>query len=47
MTISSFGKPFCVSEEMHALTLEALIGACSKPESFVVDYVTLTGMYYY
>jgi hypothetical protein len=45
MKISSFGKPFHAGKEMHVLTLEALIGACSKLESFVVDYITLTGMY--
>jgi hypothetical protein len=32
---------------MHPLTFETLIGACSKLESFVVDFITSTGMYYY
>jgi hypothetical protein len=32
---------------MHPLTLEALIGTCSKLKSFVVNFATSTGMYYY
>jgi len=44
MTLSNFGKPFRVAKEMHPLALEALIGACSKLGSFVVDFATLTGM---
>jgi hypothetical protein len=32
---------------MHLLTLEALIGVCSKLKSFVVDFTTSTSMYYY
>jgi hypothetical protein len=32
---------------MHPLIFEALIGACSKPESFVVDFITSIGMYSY
>jgi hypothetical protein len=32
---------------MHLLTFEALIGACSKPKSFVVDFITSTGIYCY
>jgi hypothetical protein len=47
MTISNSKKPFCASKEMHPLTLEALIGTCSKLKSFVVDFATSTGMYYY
>jgi hypothetical protein len=47
MTISSFGKPFHVGKKLHDLTLEALIRACLKPKSFVVDYATSTGMYCY
>jgi len=47
MTISSSKKPFCASKEMHPLTLEALIGTCSKLKSFVVDFATSTSMYYY
>jgi hypothetical protein len=30
---------------MHPMTLEALIGACLKSESFVVDFVASIGMY--
>jgi len=29
---------------MHPLTLEAFIGTCSKPKSFVVDFATSIGM---
>ncbi len=47
MTVSSSGKPFHANKKMHPLTLEALIGACSKLKSFVVDFTTLIGMYYY
>jgi len=32
---------------MHPLTFEALIRACSKLESFVVDFIASIGMYYY
>jgi hypothetical protein len=32
---------------MHPLTLKALIGACSKSESFDVDFIMSIGMYYY
>jgi hypothetical protein len=35
------------AKEMHILTLEALIGACLKLESFVVDFTVLIGIYYY
>jgi hypothetical protein len=45
MTFSSFGKPFHVAKEMHLLTPEALMGACSKLRSFVVDFTTSIGMY--
>jgi hypothetical protein len=41
------GNPFRVGKKMHPLTLEALIGTCSKMKSFVVDFATSTGMYYY
>jgi len=41
------GNHFRVGKEMHPLTLEALIGACSKLESFVIDFATSTSMYYY
>jgi hypothetical protein len=44
MTFSISGKPFHVAKEMHPITLEALMGACSKFTSFVVDFTTLTGM---
>jgi hypothetical protein len=44
MTLLIFRKPFHVAKEMHPLTLEALMGACSKFRSFVVDFATLTGM---
>jgi hypothetical protein len=47
MIISSFGKPFHVGEKMHPLRLEALIGACLKLESFVVDFIVSTSMYCY
>jgi hypothetical protein len=47
MIVSSFRKPFHVGKEVHPLTFEALIGACLKPESFVVDFAMSTGMYYY
>jgi hypothetical protein len=47
MIVSSFGKSFHVGKEVRPLTLEALIGACLKSESFVVDFVTSIGMYYY
>jgi len=32
---------------VHPQTLEALIGACLKSESFVVDFAMSTSMYYY
>jgi hypothetical protein len=38
MTLSRSRKPFHVAKEMHPLTLEALIGACSKLGSFVLDF---------
>ncbi len=41
MTVSSSKRPFCASKEMHPLTLEALIGACLKLKSFVVDFATI------
>ncbi len=44
MTLSSYGKPFHVAKEMHPFTLEALIRACSKLGSFVVNFATLTSM---
>ncbi len=44
MTLLNFGKPFRVAKEMHLFTLEALIGTCSKPGSFVVDFATSTSM---
>jgi hypothetical protein len=47
MTISSSRKPLRVGKELHPLTFEALIGAYSKLESFVVDFVMSTGMYCY
>jgi len=47
MTLSSSGKPFHVGKEMHPLTLEALIGACLKPKSFVVDFAMSFSMYCY
>ncbi len=47
MTLSSFGMPYCAGKEMHLLTLETLIGACSKLESFVVNFITSIDMYYY
>jgi hypothetical protein len=47
MIVSSSWKPFCASKKMHPLTFEALIGACSKPKSFVVDFTTSTNMYCY
>jgi hypothetical protein len=47
MRVSSSGKPCHVNKEMHPPTFETLIGACSKLESFVVDFVTSTNMYYY
>jgi hypothetical protein len=40
MTFARSGKPLCVAKEMHPLTFELLIGVCSKPRSFVVDFVT-------
>jgi hypothetical protein len=47
MIVSNYGKPFCASKEMHPMTLEALIGACSKPKSFVANFATSIGMYCY
>ncbi len=47
MRVLSSRKPFCASKEMHLLTLEALIGACLKLKSFVVDFATSTNMYCY
>jgi hypothetical protein len=47
MIVSSFRKPFCASKEMHTLTFKPSIGACSKLESFVIDFATSTGMYCY
>jgi len=47
MTLSSFGMPYHVGKEMHPLTLEILIGICSKLESFVINFITSIGMYYY
>ncbi len=47
MRVSSFRKPCRANKEMHPLTLEALIGACLKLKSFVVDFATSIGMYYY
>jgi hypothetical protein len=44
MTVSSFRKPFHVGKYLHVLTLEALIGACSKLESVVIDYAMSTNM---
>ncbi len=38
MTLSRSRKPFHVAKEMHPLTLEALIRACSKLGSFVLDF---------
>jgi hypothetical protein len=40
MTLSRCRKPFHVAMEMHPLTLDALIGACSKLGSFVLDFAT-------
>jgi hypothetical protein len=40
MEFSSSRKPFHDAKEMHAFTLKVLIGACSKPSSFVVDFAT-------
>jgi hypothetical protein len=34
MTISRFGKPFCVNKKIHPFTLKTLIGVRSKLESF-------------
>jgi hypothetical protein len=47
MIVSSFGKPFRVNKEMHPLTLEALIEACSKLKSSSIDFITSTSMYCY
>jgi hypothetical protein len=47
MKVSSSRKPFYAGKEMHLLTLEALTGTCSMPKSFVVNFVTSTGMYVY
>jgi hypothetical protein len=47
MTFSSSKKPFRVAKEMHPLTLQVLIGACLKPRSFIVDFTTSTGIYYF
>jgi hypothetical protein len=47
MIVSSSRKPFRAGNEMHPLTLEALIGACSKLKSFVVNFATSTCMYCY
>jgi hypothetical protein len=44
MTFTNFGKPFRVAKEMHLFTLEVLIGACSKPGSFVVNFATSTNI---
>jgi hypothetical protein len=47
MTLSSSRKPFHVTKEMHPLTLQTLIGACLKPRSFVVNFTTSIGIYYF
>jgi hypothetical protein len=44
MIFSRFGKPLCEAKEMHPLTFEVLIGACSKLGSFIVDFIASTSM---
>jgi hypothetical protein len=44
MTLSRSGKRLHATKEMHPLTLEALIGTCSMPQSFVVDFTTSINM---
>jgi hypothetical protein len=45
MTLSRSRKPFHVAKDLHPLTLEALIGTCSKSRSFVIDFATSTSIY--
>jgi len=44
MTFARSRKPLFVAKEMHPLTFEVLIRACSNPRSFVVDFVTSISM---
>jgi hypothetical protein len=44
MTFLKSRKSLCEAKEMHPLTLEVLIRACSKLGSFVIDFVASTSM---